>query len=358
MIGAAAVVAAGYPSYIAHPITLLTPAPLLVALVLTAGYRVVAPVWAVVVVVLVGWTGLLFLATDGTFYGLVYTVAMYAPFAVLAVTIRRAQAVALAFAVATSFLVAVRMGVSWVRSGAVLLPWKVDEGNDMSARLNMTLPLVLLAWLAVPEVHRWTRRLLLGLVVSGVAAIVVAQQRAGMGVLAVLVVVGLARTSRIGLGGLAVGAGLVWVLAQTWVVAALERARFLRFRPSSASRPQIWEVAFGAAADSGWIGVGPGNVNEALRAVDDRHAHNGFVQATLEAGLPGALLYTALATYLLVLAVRLLWRGGQDTLWALSLLAYLGFSVVSSPLLRPDFSLVLVVVVMGARARLAERSHP
>jgi O-antigen ligase len=82
-----------------------------------------------------------------------------------------------------------------------------------------------------------------------------------------------------------------------------------------------------------------------------------LVQALLEAGWPGALLYVALSAYIVVLAARLLRQRGRDSLWALPLLAYIGFSVVSAPIQRPDFSMALVLVIMAARTHVRPRGE-
>ena len=149
-----------------------------------------------------------------------------------------------------------------------------------------------------------------------------------------------------------------WLVASQSIVSVLERVRFVNFVPSNAGRPEIWDVAIDASRRSAWLGVGPGNSGDALRAVGGGHAHNSLVQTMLEAGWPGALLVASLAIFLIVLATRLLLRGGQDTLWALSLLAYLGFSVISSPIQRPDFTLALVLVIMVGREHVQPRGNP
>lgn len=354
LIAAMGLVAAGYPSYVSHPITLLAPVPLLVALLLIDDGRLESPGWIVSVAALMTWSVLLYLAMAGTGSGLVHSLAMYAPFAALAFRIKRPQAVALVFAVVTTTSLSARVIASWVHSGAEWLPWQVDEGNDLAARLNLLLPLVLIVWLGEPAARRVVRVLLLVLFAAGVTSVVLTQERAGIGVLVVLFLIGLARTNwkaLLAVGAAALAAGLV---ASRSIVNALERMRFVNFRPSHATRPEIWSVALEATGESSWLGVGPGNSGDALRALGGGHAHNGLVQSALEAGLPGALMFAGLAIYLVVLAARLLRQGGQDTLWALSLLAYLGFSMVSAPLQRPDFTLALVLVIMAAR----EQTHP
>jgi O-antigen ligase len=352
------IVAAGYPSYIAHPVTLLAPAPLLVALVLFDDGRLVAPVWIALVAAMVTWTTLLYLAMDGTVGGLGHSMSMYAPFAALAFRIKRPERIAIVFAIGTTTLVCIRMIASYVRSGGRWVPWQVYEGNEMSARLNMLLPLVLVALLTTPRDRRWARALLVALLAAGVASVVLAQERAGLGVLAVLILVGLVRTNWrwlivVGAAGLA-----AWVVASQSIVSVLERVRLVNFVPSNASRPEIWHIAVDGLRGSSWLGVGPGNSADALREVGGGHAHNNVVQTALEAGWPGAIAAAGLTAYVIVLAVRLLWRGGQETLWALSLSAYLGFSIISSPIVRPDFSLALILVIMVAREHLGARGDP
>jgi O-antigen ligase len=355
LIGGMGLVAAGYPTYVLHPITLLAPVPLLLALLVLDDARLASPAWVVWVLALMAWTVLLYLAMAGTTRGLAYSLSMYAPFAVLSFRIRRPEPVALVFAVATTTLVSARILASWFNAGAKWVPWQVYEGNELASRLNILLPLVLVALLALPAARRRERLLLLLLFAAGVTTIVLTQERAGLGVLAVLVLIGLARNQRKALVGVGVAALSGWLLASRSIVAALEHLRFVNFVPSNASRPEIWSAALDASRESAWLGVGPGNSVDALREVDVVHAHNGLVQSALEAGWPGALSYAALSIYVIVLALRLLRQDGQDTLWALSLLAYVGFSVISAPIQRPDSTLVLVLVVMAAREHVHRR---
>lgn len=352
-----AVVAAGYPSYLSHPITLLAPIPLLVALLLIDRDRMVQPVWLFTVGALVIWCVLLYLAMDGTGYGLIHSVAMYAPFAALAFLLKRTRAVALVFAVLASALLGIRVLASWVGSGAELAPWTVYEGNDLAPRLVMLLPLVLVAWHSLPGDRRTARVGLVVVAALSVAGIVVTMQRAAFAVLAVLIVIWLARTKWQALAAIAAAGLVAFLLVRQPIMAALEQARFVDYKASSATRPEIWQTAINAWGDTSWLGVGPGNSDFALRSVDNVHAHNGLIQSGLEAGFLGAILFLGLVGYLLMLAFQLIRKGGQNTLWALPLLAYIGFSVFSAPLQRPDFTLVLVLAIFGARDRLV-RDQP
>jgi O-antigen ligase len=355
LIAAMAVVAAGYPSYLFHPVTLLAPVVLLAALLVVDKGRLTQPVWLIATAALLLWTVLLFLAMAGTANGLIFSVAMYSPFAALAYRIRRPESTVLIFAVAASALLSIRVLASWFHSGAQWLPWKVYEGNDLSSRLVLLLPVVLVAWQSLPSRRRWARWALLMLVAVGVASIVLTQHRAGLVMLVVLFVIWLARTNWKALGVVAAGVVVASVVAWQPLLAALERVRLVNFKNSAATRPEIWRVALDAWRESSWLGVGPGNTATALGTVDDVHAHNGLLQAGLEAGWPGAVLYACLVVYLFVLSVRLLRLGGKCTLWALPLLAYIGFSILSAPLQRPDLTLALVLVVFAARERMVPR---
>lgn len=352
-----AVVAAGYPSYLSHPITLLAPIPLLVALLLIDRDRMVQPVWLFTVGALVIWCVLLYLAMDGTGYGLIHSVAMYAPFAALAFLLKRTRAVVLVFAALASALLGIRVLASWVGSGAELAPWTVYEGNDLAPRLVMLLPLVLVAWHSLPGDRRTARVGLVAVAALSVAGIVVTMQRAAFAVLAVLIVIWLARTKWQALAAIAASGLVAFLLVRQPIMAALEQARFVDYKASSATRPEIWQTAINAWGDTSWLGVGPGNSDFALRSVDNVHAHNGLIQSGLEAGFLGAIMFLGLVGYLLMLAFQLIRKGGQNTLWALPLLAYIGFSVFSAPLQRPDFTLVLVLAIFGARDRLV-RDQP
>ena len=352
-----AVVAAGYPSYLSHPITLLAPIPLLVALLIIDRDRMVQPVWLFAVGALVIWCVLLYLAMDGTGYGLIHSVAMYAPFAALAFLLKRTRAVVLVFAALASALLGIRVLASWVGSGAELAPWTVYEGNDLAPRLVMLLPLVLVAWHSLPGDRRTARVGLVAVAALSVAGIVVTMQRAAFAVLAVLIVIWLARTKWQALAAIAAAGLVAFLLVRQPIMAALEQARFVDYKASSATRPEIWQTAINAWGDTSWLGVGPGNSDFALRSVDNVHAHNGLIQSGLEAGFLGAILFLGLVGYLLMLAFQLIRKGGQNTLWALPLLAYIGFSVFSAPLQRPDFTLVLVLAIFGARDRLV-RDQP
>lgn len=351
------VVTAGYPSYLVHPVTLLAPVPLLVALLLLDDARFTSPIWIGLVGAMAVWTVLLYLAMTGRVNGLVYSLSMYLPFAALAFRIRRPEPVALTFAVITSTLVSIRAVASFVHSGADLVPWEVYEGNQLAAELTVLLPLVIVAGLALPAEWRKTRLLLAAVVVGGLVSIVVNLGRAGLGALVILLLLGLARTSWrtllvVGVAGLAAAA-----VMSSSIVSLLERIRFVHFVPSNASRPEIWSVATDALRRTAWLGVGPGNSGEALRQVGGGHAHNNLVQTALETGWPGALLMAGLTVYLIVLAARLLWRGGDGTLWALSLIGYVLYSIVSSPIQRPDFTLALVLVVLVAREHPGTRGE-
>jgi O-antigen ligase len=358
VIAGMCLVTAGYPSYVAHPVTLLAPVPLLVMLVLLDDGRLTSLIWIAAVSAMMIWTVLVYLAMAGTATGLIHSLAMYAPFAALAFHITRAERIALVFAVGTTALLCVRVVASFVRAGAQWVPWQVYEGNELSARLNVLLPLVLVAWHTVPGDRRRSRGLLLLLLAAGILSIVLAQERAGLGTLAILLFLGAARTNWRWLIGAGAAALAAWLVASQSIVSVLERVRFVNFVPSHAGRPEIWNVAIDATRRSSWLGVGPGNSGDALRSVGDDHAHNSLVQTTLEAGWLGALLVAGLAVYLIVLATRLFLRGGQDTLWALSLLAYVGFSVISSPIQRPDFTIAVVLVIMVGREHVRTRGDP
>jgi len=352
-----AVVTSGLLSYFAHPVTLLAPVPLLAALLLLRDARLTSPIWIVSIAAAMIWAVLLYLAMAGTTRGLIYTLAMYAPFAALAYCIRRPVPVALSFAVVTTTLVSVRVLVSWLHAGAEWRAWTVYEGNDLASRLNVLLPLVLIARIELPTDKRLERGLLLLLVAAGVTSIVLTQERAALGVLVILVLIGLARNHWRSLPLVGAAALAVWLAASQSILALLERMRFVNFTPSNASRSEIWAVALDAVRESSWLGVGPGNSGAALREVGGGHAHNGLLQSALEAGWPGAAAYAALIIYLTVLAARLLRQGGMETVWALPLLAYMGFSVVSAPIQRPDSTLALVLVVMSARAQIRPRGE-
>jgi len=350
-------VAAGYPSFVFHPLTLLAPVPLLIAVLLLDDAQLIAPVWAFAAGAMITWAIVLYVVKDGTSTGLIYSAAMYAPFAALALRARRPESIALVMAVVTTVLVSIRVGVSWARAGARWLPWQVYEGNELTSRLALLLPLIVLAWLGLPP-DRWRQRGLLVLVFGvSLTCIVLTLQRAALAAVAILVVVGLARTFWKALLAVGVVVLVAWLVARQSMVAVLERARFVNFSPSSAARPEIWRVALEKTRDSSWLGVGPGNSPKALREIGMAHAHNGFFQSALEAGWLGALLFACLAVYLGVLAVRLLLQGGQDTMWALPLIAYGVFSVFSAPLQRPDLTLILVLVIMAARQRVHRRGE-
>ena len=209
------------------------------------------------------------------------------------------------------------------------------------------LPLVLVERLRPPR-RRSTGAVLVMLLGVGVLSLCMVQSRAGIGLLLGMVLVGLARTSWRALAFVGAAALTVWFLASEAILSLLERTRFID-SVASAPRQEIWKVAFDAMGKSPLLGVGPGNGDEALSQIPAPHAHNSFVQTALELGWPGAILIAGLLGYILYLAARLLWQGGRVTLWGLSLLAYLGVSFVSSPIVRPDFTLALVLVMLASR---------
>ena len=352
------VVAAGYPSFIFHPITLLAPVPLLIAVLLLDDAQLTSPAWAIAAGVLIAWAAVLYVVKDGTSTGLIHSTAMYAPFAALAFRTRRPEPIALIMAVVATGLVSIRVLVSWVRAGARWLPWQVYEGNELASRLALMLPLLVLAWFSLPLDRRRQRGPLVLLFGVSLTCIVLTLQRAALAAVAILVVVGLARMFWKALLAVGVVVLVAWLVARQSLVALLERSRFVNFSPSSAARPEIWRVALDKTRESSWLGVGPGNSSKALREIGMVHAHNGWVQSALEAGGLGALLFTCFAVYLGVLAVRLLLQGGHDTLWALPLIAYAVFSVFSAPLQRPDLTMILVLVIMAARERVRPRGEP
>jgi len=352
------VVAAGYPSFIFHPITLLAPVPLLIAVLLLDDAQLTSPAWAIAAGVLIAWAAVLYVVKDGTSTGLIHSAAMYAPFAALAFRTRRPEPIALIMAVVATGLVSIRVLVSWVRAGARWLPWQVYEGNELASRLALMLPLLVLAWFSLPLDRRRQRGPLFLLFGVSLTCIVLTLQRAALAAVAILVVVGLARMFWKALLAVGVVVLVAWLVARQSLVALLERSRFVNFSPSSAARPEIWRVALDKTRESSWLGVGPGNSSKALREIGMVHAHNGWVQSALEAGGLGALLFTCFAVYLGVLAVRLLLQGGHDTLWALPLIAYAVFSVFSAPLQRPDLTMILVLVIMAARERVRPRGEP
>lgn len=347
LICAMGLVTAGYPTYVAHEITLLAPIPLLVCLLLLTDARLTAPVWLIFVGVLEGWVVLSHLAMGGSATSLIHTLGTFAPFAVLAFRIRRPDRVAIHFAVVTVAMLELRVTGSFLRAGGHWRPWQVYEGNDLAARLNVLLPLVLVERLRPPR-RRSTGAVLVMLLGVGVLSLCMVQSRAGIGLLLGMVLVGLARTSWRALAFVGAAALTVWFLASEAILSLLERTRFID-SVASAPRQEIWKVAFDAMGKSPLLGVGPGNGDEALSQIPAPHAHNSFVQTALELGWPGAILIAGLLGYILYLAARLLWQGGRVTLWGLSLLAYLGVSFVSSPIVRPDFTLALVLVMLASR---------
>jgi O-antigen ligase len=129
--------------------------------------------------------------------------------------------------------------------------------------------------------------------------------------------------------------------------------------PSNNIRLQLWGHALDYGAKHPLMGCGYGNWKIAsipyIRVLTDDlyvpvHAHNDFVEAFAELGIPGGLLYLALFACILVFTVKT-FRSGTDNdaklIAVFSFLAFLGYSVdafFNFPMERPINQVFFVLI--------------
>lgn len=172
--------------------------------------------------------------------------------------------------------------------------------NDLALTLNLLLPLTA----ALAALSRGAVRLLLvGIVALQVAAIVATFSRAGFLVLAVSMLIGVYKLSRVGAGRWAAALIVAVVLALP-LVPADYASRLATIGDAAEDRTgsatQRWNDAVAAmryVAAHPIVGAGLGNNELALNEIrGDRwvEVHNVYLQTAMELGLPGLTLYVLL----------------------------------------------------------------
>lgn len=238
---------------------------------------------------------------------------------------------------------------SWTVSGAAA------SGNQMAAQLNMTLPLILLMTLDA----QGFRRLLMTLaVLLGMTAIVCVGSRNGIGTLLIsLTLVFLFRHMK---SAVAISSMIMTILVLSsdlmqipFVASLLARFRFVGYR-SNAPRSLIWSVCLEYIQRYPWLGIGPGKSDEVLALMDINHAHNNFVQVTLESGMLAAGIFLLIFLALLQLPAAAVLVNRRAFVLSLPIISYWSQSMTDTPLHHPQQTLLLVICVCEARRLLHE----
>ncbi|MFC1707846.1 O-antigen ligase family protein [Planctomycetota bacterium] len=260
------------------------------------------------------------------------------------------------------FLVAAIAMCAWTAAYYALVaeefgPWQLSaasgSGNLYGAHLNMLWPMLLGFAMGSPRV--WRRRLLyataIGCIVSACLSFsrVAVATTAGLGALILF--------RRRPLRFVVLAALSVWVVLFTCWDSMLSLLRLYRLADFEAQYPRgdIWAYAWERAAEVWVLGTGPGGAPRALSDMEMYHAHNSILNTLLESGIVPAILMVGLTLYLGVVGVRSILRGGSALCFGCGILSYLAYSVVATPISRPELTLTLVLVVCACRYQLSER---
>lgn len=257
-------------------------------------------------------------------------------------------------------LVAVVLGQT-VRSGTIS-SWNVKgaagTGNLMAAQLNMTMPLILLLLRESTGIRRF---LLRGLVGLGMLAVISVGSRNGIGSLLILLTLAsLFRHRKLALLLCSLIA-LTLVYSQELmesrpVAALLTRFRFVGYQ-ASRPRSQIWSVCLDLIRESPWLGVGPGATDRALEVLDVNHAHNNYLQTSLESGLPVGLIMCLMIAGLLNIPFAAALTSRRAFLLSLSIVAYVVQSLTEASVHLPQQTLLLALCANLARQALPSAMH-
>jgi O-antigen/teichoic acid export membrane protein len=136
-------------------------------------------------------------------------------------------------------------------------------------------------------------------------------------------------------------------LAATQVQAWLTFARILEFEPTL-GRFAIWKQSLAVAQNNLLFGVSPGGATDALSAIQVYHAHSNLFNFLLESGIAAAALYLMLQIWLAILTIRLVRAGVDLACLGGAIGAWLATSQVSTTITNPELTLTLALVAAFA----------
>ncbi len=253
-----------------------------------------------------------------------------------------------------TYLVLVAMVLGQTLQTGAISSWSVKgaagTGNLMAAQLNMTMPLMLLM---AGESEGIRRIFLRGLVGLGMLSVVFVGSRNGIGSLLILITLASLFHHRKLAFLLCSVITLCLVFSQELletrpVMALLARFRFVGYQ-ASRPRSQIWSVSLDFIRESPWLGIGPGETDRALEVLDVNHAHNNYLQTSLESGLPVGLMMCLLVAGLLNIPFTAALTSRRAFLLSLSIVAYVVQSLTEASVHLPQQTLLLVFCTNLAR---------
>lgn len=150
---------------------------------------------------------------------------------------------------------------------------------------------------------------------------------------------------------------VVAALAGTQVRAWLAFARIIDFEPTL-GRFAIWKQSLAVARDNLIFGVSPGGAPEVLSSLQVYHAHSNFLNLLLESGVAAAALYLIVQIWLAILVFRLFRAGTDLACLGGAIGAWLATSQVSTTITNPELTLTLALVAAFASHELQRRKLP
>ena len=241
-----------------------------------------------------------------------------------------------------------------------LQAWQISNpsglANIMPAQLNMTLPLVLM------RIHESTgnkKLAYIALICLNCVAVFLVMSRNGIGAMLIILTLHfLYNHKRMAVVVIATIMGLVNSFDSIAQIPAINyllvKLRFTGYQPS-VPRFVIWQVAWDNIKLHPLLGVGPGGPKKALSIIGGYHAHNNYVQAALETGIPSAMIIGAMFLMLLWQPIKTLFMSRERFVFTLPILAYFSYSWTAMPLACPGVTLLLAACVHEYRVAAQEQ---
>lgn len=287
--------------------------------------------------------------------GVVFTLVSFLPFAFLVLSPVSMEGFMRRFTVISLVMI-----VLWVFANAAVVgeikPWAIESAagtsNLFAAQLNMLWPVM--AFFA-GKYGGWKKSLIWVLITLAVICIVLLFSRSAVTICLIMLAVLVARKSWLITLAALFSAGVFAIVFSDVLLDFLRLYRLIDYE-SSYPRTLIWNTAF-EQLDGNWLfGIGPGNAKEALSSIDMYHAHNNIVHVALEMGLLLAFVVALFHIYLAYMAVKMWFSGENGKFLAFSILSYLGYSLVATPLTQPGMTFTLVIVIIFARTMSVKKT--
>lgn len=238
-----------------------------------------------------------------------------------------------------------------------LKPWAIEStsgsGNLFAAMLNLLWPVMLKIYYDEKGVKK---QISLILVIISMVSVIVLFSRSGLLILAVLITILLIKKVKFKIFYLIATISILSTIYFDQLLIFFTKYRFISYH-AALPRVLIWNEAWISIKKNILLGVGPGLASNALRFINIYHAHNNIIHVTLECGIIGAILICAFQLAIVFVAWKC-WKSHSDSFFiSASLVGYLIYSLVETPITHPELTMMLAIFLNYARYVLSSDTY-